>query len=1191
MSITFKNNDCNECNVDMKIMKNLYLIIFLISVFSSNQVFGQQFVKFGIDIDGEAAGDEFGRSVSLSDDGTIMAIGAFNNDGSGSNSGHVRIYQYSNNSWSQMGPDIDGEAADDRSGYAVSLSSDGTRVAIGAIGNNGSSANVGHVRVYQYSNNTWSQLGSDIDGEAAGDRSGWSVSLSSDGTKLAIGAPYNDGSGSNAGHVRVYQYSNNFWSQVGSDIDGEASDDYSGWSVSLSDDGTILAVGAYLNNGSGTGAGHVRVFQYSNNIWNQLGTDIDGEAAGDRSGWSVSLSSDGTKLAIGAPYNDGSGSDAGHVRVYQYSNNLWSQLGTDIDGEASGDNAGRSVSLTTDGSKLAIGAIFNDGSSSDAGHVRVYQYSNNFWSQVGSDIDGEASDDHSGGSVSLSSDGNIMAIGAYYNDGSGLNAGHVRVYRPVIQLGLDIDGEAVNDNSGWSVSLSDDGTIMAIGAPYNDGSGSNVGHVRVYQYTNNIWSQLGSDIDGEAPNDQSGYSVSLSSDGTKVAVGANLNDGSGTNAGHVRVYQYSNNTWSQLGSDIDGEAPNDQSGYSVSLSSDGTKVAVGAYLNDGSGTNSGHVRVYKCTNNIWSQLGSDIDGEAANIQSGYSVSLSADGYKLAIGAPYNGSNSGRVRVYQYSNSSWSQLGTDIDGEVGPDYSGWSISLSSIGMKVAIGAPYNDGAGSNSGHVRTYVLIPEYSWNGSAWSPSTPTSTDNVLFNGNYTVSAGSSFTANDLMVSSGNTLTLEASSSGYAQLKVNGSLVNEGTVIAKQYMTGTGHHAVSSPMSNGFTTTNGTSAALYAYNASTGAYNMAPTLTSAGTGFFAPLGTSGFLTSAGTFSATGTPTTSHTHTLGYAQTQVSGGSGSGWNLIGNPYTCGLDWSTVTKTNVNNAYYVWDPTSSTYQYYSPTALTGTYLAASSILSGVIAPMQAFWVQASSSSAASIVSTMAAAGTVSTSPTFYKTAPDNLILYVEDLSDPSLSDAMWITHATGYTNDFEGDQDAWKLNNYGAKASIFSYHNGDKLAINAIDLSSTASVPVGVMAPEVGKKYHLVLEQVVNNQDYRVILEDRLFNSFTDITGQGYGFTYGAWQNEDPRFVVHINQSTVGMGESSASTVKAYQQVERLILQGNGQQHVSYAVSALDGRVIAQGLLQAGMASIVAPQVGVYIVNFIGAAPEAQRVVIQ
>ena len=53
----------------------------------------------------------------------------------------------------------------------------------------------------------WSQLGADIDGEATDDYSGYSVSLSSDGTKVAIGAPYNDGNGSNSGHVRVYEYS------------------------------------------------------------------------------------------------------------------------------------------------------------------------------------------------------------------------------------------------------------------------------------------------------------------------------------------------------------------------------------------------------------------------------------------------------------------------------------------------------------------------------------------------------------------------------------------------------------------------------------------------------------------------------------------------------------------------------------------------------------------------------------------------------------------------------------------------------------------------------------------------------------------------------------------------------------------------------------------------------------------------
>ncbi|MDP6966790.1 MAG: hypothetical protein QF551_05925, partial [Candidatus Marinimicrobia bacterium] len=160
------------------------------------------------------------------------------------------------------------------------------------------------------------QLGSDIDGEAADDYSGYSVSLDSDGDRVAIGARANDGTGDAAGHVRIYEYSNSSWSQLGSDIDGEAADDYSGHSVSLDSDGDRVAIGARYNDGTANDAGHVRIYEYSNSSWSQLGSDIDGEAAGDYSGWSVSLDSDGDRVAIGAPYNDGSANIAGHVRIY-----------------------------------------------------------------------------------------------------------------------------------------------------------------------------------------------------------------------------------------------------------------------------------------------------------------------------------------------------------------------------------------------------------------------------------------------------------------------------------------------------------------------------------------------------------------------------------------------------------------------------------------------------------------------------------------------------------------------------------------------------------------------------------------------------------------------------------------------------------------------------------------------------------
>ena len=72
--------------------------------------------------------------------------------------------------------------------------------------------------------------------------------------------------------------------------------------------------------------------------------------------------------------------------------------------------------------------------------------------------------------------------------------------------------------------------------------------------------QVGADIDGEAEGDVSGYSVSISSDGSRVAIGAYGNDANGSSSGHVRIYDYNGSACVQVGADIDGEAASDQSG-------------------------------------------------------------------------------------------------------------------------------------------------------------------------------------------------------------------------------------------------------------------------------------------------------------------------------------------------------------------------------------------------------------------------------------------------------------------------------------------------------------------------------------------------------------------------------------------------------------------------------------------------------
>jgi len=350
--------------------------------------------------------------------------------------------------------------------------------------------------------------------------------------------------------------------------------------VSLNYDGSIIAFGS----------GTVYVYKYNSitGTWTQLGQTIS--SIGNLA--SLSLNNDGTRIAIGYLLASTNGTSSGAVQVYQYNGTTtWTQVGQTVNGEVAQDRFGSSVSLSADGNIFAAGSIYNSGT----GNVRIYQYNgSSSWIQIGQSIYGEGSSDWFGQSVSLSSNGQILAIGAPYNTGTGSQSGHVRVYQyngstTWTQLGSDIDGENYSSHSGYSVSLSSDGTIVAIGAPGNAGNGSQSGSVRVYKYISSTWTQLGQDIDGEAASDQSGYAVSLTSDGTIVAIGAPYNDGNGTDSGHVRIYQYNGSTtWIQIGTDINSGGGSYKSGE-VSISKDGTTVAMGSNISLGGS----HIYVYK----------------------------------------------------------------------------------------------------------------------------------------------------------------------------------------------------------------------------------------------------------------------------------------------------------------------------------------------------------------------------------------------------------------------------------------------------------------------------------------------------------------------------------------------------------------------------------------------------------------------
>lgn len=379
-------------------------------------------IQIGQDIDGLIIGGRFGQSCSMSDDGKIIAIGAPNTD---TGRGLVKIYELSSvtSSWGQLGNNLTGSKTMNFFGESVALSANGLTL---LVGSRTTYSDSGKAQVFELDNGNWIQKGSSLNGENLGDWFGQSVSINHDGNIIAVGAPYNDDAGSNAGHVRVYAFGNGEWVQVGNDIDGESSLDKFGRSVSLSSDGNIIAIGAPGNSATSaiSSSGHVRVFENFNGSWIQVGSEING-LANSWSGYSVSISDSGDVLAVGAPNQ----LIEGAASVYKYDNGSWSKIGSDIYGTEAGDNAGWAVSLSGDGSKIAIGAPNNDGptySNNAMGQVLVYELINGNWYSLGQAIYGNNTEDGSGESVTISGDGKVVGIGSVNANGN--NLGDVRIF-------------------------------------------------------------------------------------------------------------------------------------------------------------------------------------------------------------------------------------------------------------------------------------------------------------------------------------------------------------------------------------------------------------------------------------------------------------------------------------------------------------------------------------------------------------------------------------------------------------------------------------------------------------------------------------------------------------------------------------------------------------------------------------------
>lgn len=380
---------------------------------------------------------------------------------------------------------------------------------------------------------------------------------------------------------------------------------------------------------------------------------------------------------------------------------IW-QIQGEFTGDSSGDYLGYDSRISGDGNTVIIGSA---SANSSEGYSRVFDWNGSVWTQKGNTFFGSV-DALEGRELDINQDGSIVVTSAYAYDTPSYNgAGRVRVYQwdgsQWIQMGDSFYGNYNWALLGSAVSISNDGNTLAISEPgFSNSSTNGNGRIHIYSWNGTNWIEMnGSPIEGNSGTVDFGEDISLGHDGNSIIIGDRSFAPQGPIKGFAQIFEFNGQTWNQKGANILGTVNNGAFGCSVSISSDGNTVIVGA-KDIAYGNGSGSATTYKWDGSNWNEVGAAIY-DISQDQLGYAVEINDPGTAMIISSR---GNYGKVYIYHWSGMDWVQIGQEVGSGNFADAFGITVDIDDSGYSFIVGASSSDQNGSNSG--TSYVYEPD-----------------------------------------------------------------------------------------------------------------------------------------------------------------------------------------------------------------------------------------------------------------------------------------------------------------------------------------------------------------------------------------------------------------------------------------------------------------------------------------------------